>query len=175
MQFKRCEIIIDHTYSNIFLFSQNKFQFQAQSTLTGVAQAVVDKVVRIHHDINMSNLQSTVTTGKRDDITLLVRNFNFPLPHALKSPTNQSVRFNPIVESAQITTMLENEYSSTSVTEENSDFSTTETSSTSDMYPSGAKSTNKNSRIKPYVNFSEYYENVEKRRQEGTLPEGINF
>lgn len=122
----------------------------------------------------MSNLQSTVTTGKRDDITLLVRNFNFPLPHALKSPTNQSVRFNPIVESVPIITMPENDYSSIGITEENSDLSTTETSSTSDIYPD-AKSTNKNTRIKSYVNFSEYYENVEKRRREGTLPEGINF
>lgn len=122
----------------------------------------------------MSNLQNTVTTGKRDDITLLVRNFNFPLPHALKSPTNQSVRFNPIVESVPIITMPENDYSSTGITEENSDLSTTETSSTSDIYPD-AKSTNKNTRIKSYVNFSEYYENVEKRRREGTLPEGINF
>lgn len=173
--YKSLEEVTGVDQVNIKLINFAVQEFQAQSTLTGVAQAVVDKVVRIHHDINMSNLQSTVTTGKRDDITLLVRNFNFPLPHALKSPTNQSVRFNPIVESAQITTMPENEYSSTSVTEENSDFSTTETSSTSDMYPSGAKSTNKNSRIKPYVNFSEYYENVEKRRREGTLPEGINF
>lgn len=123
----------------------------------------------------MSNLQSTITSGKRDDITLLVRNFNFPLPHALRSPTNQSVRFNPIVESAPITTIPGNDYSSTGITEENSDFSTTETSSTSDIYPPGARSTNRNARIKSYVNFSEYYENVEKRRREGTLPEGINF
>lgn len=146
-----------------------------QSTLTGVAQAVVDKVVRIHHDINMSNSKSTVTTGKRDDITLLVRNFNFPLPHALKSPTNQSVRFNPVVESAPLTTASETDYSSTGIAEENSDMSTTESSSTSDMYPPGARPTNRNARIKPYVNFSEYYENVERRRRDGTLPEGINF
>ncbi|KAF3423294.1 hypothetical protein E2986_07969 [Frieseomelitta varia] len=170
-QFKKYEIIIDCIYSNAFLSSRTKFQFQVQSTLTGVAQAVVDKVVRIHHDINMSNLQSTVTTGKRDDITLLVRNFNFPLPHALKSPTNPSVRFNPIIESTQITTIPDNEYSTTSATEENSDFSTTETSSSSDIYPPGARPMNRNTRIKPYVNFSEYYENVEKRRREGTLPE----
>lgn len=123
----------------------------------------------------MSISQSTVTTGKRDDITLLVRNFNFPLPHALKSPTNQSVRFNPIVETASITTMSENEdYSSTGVTDENFDASTSDTS-TSDMYPPGAKPADRNARIKPYVDFSEYYENVEKRRREGTLPEGINF
>lgn len=32
--------------------------------------------------------------GRRDDITLLVRKFNFTLTHALASPT---VRFNPTV------------------------------------------------------------------------------
>ncbi|KOC70998.1 TGF-beta-activated kinase 1 and MAP3K7-binding protein 1 [Habropoda laboriosa] len=173
--YKSLEEVTGVDQVNIKLINFAVQEFQVQSTLTGVAQAVVDKVVRIHHDINMSNLQSTVTTGKRDDITLLVRNFNFPLPHALKSPTNQSVRFNPIVESAPIITMSENDYSNTGITEENSDLSTTETSSTSDMYPPGARPINRNTRIKPYVNFSEYYENVEKRRREGTLPEGINF
>ncbi|EGI65104.1 TAB1 protein, partial [Acromyrmex insinuator] len=155
-------------------------QFRVQSTLTGVAQAVVDKVVRIHHDINMSNTQNTMTTGKRDDITLLVRNFNFPLPHALKSPTNRpdhSVRFNPVVQTAPIN-MLDNEdlsSTSTGVTDDNADTSTTETSTTSDLYPPGARMAERNARIKPYVDFSEYYENVEKRRKEGTLPEGIDF
>ncbi|EFN82775.1 TGF-beta-activated kinase 1 and MAP3K7-binding protein 1 [Harpegnathos saltator] len=153
-------------------------QFRVQSTLTGVAQAVVDKIVRIHHDVNMSNTQSTLTTGKRDDITLLVRNFNFPLPHALKSPTSQSVRFNPVVQTAPVRTIPDNEdFSSTGITDDNFDTSTTETSTTttSDMYPPGARITDRNARIKPYVDFSEYYENVEKRRQEGTLPEGIDF
>ncbi|KYM87348.1 TGF-beta-activated kinase 1 and MAP3K7-binding protein 1 [Atta colombica] len=155
-------------------------QFRIQSTLTGVAQAVVDKVVRIHHDINMSNTQNTMTTGKRDDITLLVRNFNFPLSHALKSPTNRSdhsVRFNPVVQTAPIN-MLDNEdlsSTSTGITDDNVDTSTTETSTTSDLYPPGTRITERNARIKPYVDFSEYYENVEKRRKEGTLPESIDF
>lgn len=151
-------------------------QFRVQSTLTGVAQAVVDKIVRIHHDVNMSNSQNTITTGKREDITLLVRNFNFPLPHALKSPTSQSVRFNPIVQTAPLR-LPDEDFSSTGtgITEENFDISTSETSTTSDMYPPGTKPADRNARIKPYVNFAEYYENVEKRRQEGTLPEGINF
>lgn len=184
-----------HFYSK-YSVSFFRFQFRVQSTLTGVAQAVVDKIVRIHHDVNMSNTQSILTTGKRDDITLLVRNFNFPLPHALKSPTSQSVRFNPVVQTAPIRTIPNNEdFSSTSsstgtgtgtgigietstgtaITDDNFDTSTTETSTTSDMYPLGARIADRNARIKPYVNFSDYYENVEKRRQEGTLPEGINF
>lgn len=149
-------------------------QFRVQSTLTGVAQAVVDKVVRIHHDVNMSNTQNTMITSKRDDITLLVRNFNFPLSHALKSPTSQSVRFNPVVQTAPISIPDNEDLSSisTGITDENfDDASTTETSTTSDIYPSGARITDPNARIKPYVDFSEYYENVEKRRKEGTLPE----
>lgn len=153
-------------------------QFRVQSTLTGVAQAVVDKVVRIHHDVNMSNTQNTMTTGKRDDITLLVRNCNFPLPHALKSPTSQSVRFNPVVQTAPISIPDKDEdlsSTSTSVVDDNVDTSTTETSTTSDLYPPGARMADRNARIKPYVDFSEYYENVEKRRKEGTLPEGIDF
>ncbi|XP_011641728.1 TGF-beta-activated kinase 1 and MAP3K7-binding protein 1-like [Pogonomyrmex barbatus] len=155
-------------------------QFRVQSTLTGVAQAVVDKIVRIHHDVNMSNTQNTMTTGKRDDITLLVRNFNFPLPHALKSPTSQSVRFNPVVQTAPISIVDNEDLSSisTGITDDNVDTSTTETSTTSDLYPPGARMeirNQRNARIKPYVDFSEYYENVEKRRKEGTLPEGIDF
>jgi len=124
----------------------------------------------------MSNTQNTMTTGKRDDITLLVRNFNFPLPHALKSPTSQSVRFNPVVQTAPISVPDNEELLSTStdITDNNIDTSTTETS-TSDLYPAGARMAERNARIKPYVDFSEYYENVEKRRKEGTLPEGIDF
>jgi len=125
----------------------------------------------------MSNTQNTMITGKRDDITLLVRNFSFPLPHALKSPTSQSVRFNPVVQTAPISIPDNEDFSSTGtgVTDENFDTSTTETSTTSDLYPPGTRITDPNARIKPYVDFSEYYKNVEKRKQEGTLPEGINF
>ncbi|XP_015513997.1 TGF-beta-activated kinase 1 and MAP3K7-binding protein 1 [Neodiprion pinetum] len=154
-------------------------QFRVQSTLTGVAQAVVDKIVRIHHDVNMSNSQNTLTTGKRDDITLLVRNFNFPLPNVLKSPTIQSVRFNPDVQTVPVPSRMDNDYYSSSGTntsdQQNCDTSTTETSTTSDMYPPGGKPVNRDTKIKPYVDFSEYFKTVEKRREEGTLPEGINF
>ncbi|KAI4479641.1 PREDICTED: TGF-beta-activated kinase 1 and MAP3K7-binding protein 1-like [Polistes canadensis] len=153
-------------------------QFRVQSTLTGVAQAVVDKIVRIHHDVNMSNSQSTLTTSKRNDITLLVRNFNFPLPHALKSPTGQAVRFNPIVQTVPMCTLTDNDdcsNTSSVAMESNFDISTSETSTASDLTSSSARPTDRNARIKSYVNFSEYFENVEKRKKEGTLPEGINF
>lgn len=51
-----------------------------QPTLTSVAQTVVDKVVRLHHD-NFLTKRRNVTT--RDDITLIIRNFNFQLRGAL--------------------------------------------------------------------------------------------
>jgi hypothetical protein len=64
--------------------------------LTGVAQAVVDKIVRQHHDVFVGG----GNCSQRDDITLLVRNFNFPMPHALpNSPVAPPVvGFNPIVQ-----------------------------------------------------------------------------
>ncbi|XP_033106084.1 TGF-beta-activated kinase 1 and MAP3K7-binding protein 1-like [Anneissia japonica] len=59
-------------------------EFNIQSTLSGVAQGVVDKVLRIHHDTYLQNNIRAKFCDKRDDITLLVRNFNFPLGNALK-------------------------------------------------------------------------------------------
>ncbi|KAK3851649.1 hypothetical protein Pcinc_041719 [Petrolisthes cinctipes] len=55
-------------------------QFVEQPTLTSIAQTVVDKVVRLHHD-NYLTKRRNVTT--RDDITLIIRNFNFQLRGAL--------------------------------------------------------------------------------------------
>lgn len=65
-------------------------QFRTQRTLNSVAQAVIDKVVRIHHDYFMSRTGSDRTAiTKREDITLLIRNFNYPLPNAI-SPSGHS-------------------------------------------------------------------------------------
>jgi len=70
-------------------------EFSAQSTLNGVAQACVDKVVRIHHDSYMMGTPELKRVcHKRGDITLLVRNFNYKLPNAIGTPTGAS-RFLP--------------------------------------------------------------------------------
>ena len=59
-----------------------------QSTLNGVAQAVVDRVVRIHHDSYIGGTPDVKhICQKRGDITLLVRNINYPLVNAMNSPT----------------------------------------------------------------------------------------
>ncbi|XP_005094474.1 TGF-beta-activated kinase 1 and MAP3K7-binding protein 1 isoform X2 [Aplysia californica] len=62
-------------------------EFSQQTTLTGVAQAVVDRVVRIHHDTFMTGTaEQKNLCKKRDDITLLVRNFNYAL--SVHSPSS---------------------------------------------------------------------------------------
>lgn len=69
-------------------------EFTVQSTLHGVAQAVVDKVVRMHHDAYMTGPPEIKTLcKKRGDITLLVRNFNYPL--AINSPSRTGP-YNPL-------------------------------------------------------------------------------
>lgn len=60
-----------------FLF----FKLKIQSTLTGVAQAVVDHVARIYHDIYEA--QNNATGVTRPNIMLMIRNFNFAMPNAI--------------------------------------------------------------------------------------------
>ena len=51
-----------------------------QGTLNGAAQAVVDSIVRKHHETFMtSNDYRKALCQKRDDVTLLIRNFTFPM------------------------------------------------------------------------------------------------
>ena len=76
---------------NTDIASMTATAFNEQTTLNGVAQAVVDKVVRIHHDTYMtSSNERKELCETRKDITLLVRNFNYPLPNAVHSPTMSS-------------------------------------------------------------------------------------
>ncbi|KAJ9576773.1 hypothetical protein L9F63_025333 [Diploptera punctata] len=162
-------------------------QFRVQSTLTGVAQAVVDKIVRIHHDVFMSGTTNGKCTvgGKRDDITLLVRNFNFPLPNALNSPTNAVVRFNPIVktvatllwnggeENSTIENSITDMSATNSTNDRNNDTSTTDSSS--NLFSDRPTPLDRNRRIDAYVDFSDYFNKVDKARSEGTLPSNIEF
>lgn len=63
-------------------------EFRVQSTLMGVSQATVNKVVQLHHDLYMRHVEEqtidATTTIKREDISLLVRNINFPMPNAIQ-------------------------------------------------------------------------------------------
>ncbi|XP_065351282.1 TGF-beta-activated kinase 1 and MAP3K7-binding protein 1-like [Cloeon dipterum] len=136
-------------------------QFRTQATLSGVAQAVVDKIVRQHHDMFVGGGNCT----QRDDITLMVRNFNFPMPYALpNSPmTVPTVTFNPKVEmisyepTNSTSTMPESTISSTNSMDTTS---TNNTSSNESSYGPYTNASNSHARIKPYVDFSPYYASV---------------
>lgn len=69
-------------------------EFEVQATLSGVAQGVVDKVVRKHHDTYLSGGSRMAICQQRDDITLIVRNFNFPIGSRVASPSS-AAPFNP--------------------------------------------------------------------------------
>lgn len=89
--------------ANLDLAYMAMAEFEVQATLSGVAQAVVDKVVRRHHDTYLSEGGRMAICQKRDDITLIVRNFNFPLGNRMSSPapaapyTSVSAPFSPQV------------------------------------------------------------------------------
>ena len=87
--FKSLEDATGTEHVNTEIASMMASEFAAQTTLNGVAQAVVDHVVRIHHDTYMTSTDHRKDVcQKRKDITLLVRNFNYPLPNAMNSPTS---------------------------------------------------------------------------------------
>jgi hypothetical protein len=67
-------------------------ELQAQSTINGVCQAVVDRICRYHHDgfMNQNKL-----CERRDDMTLLVRLFNAQLGGNTPSPVSPLTNFHP--------------------------------------------------------------------------------
>lgn len=87
--YKSLEDATGTEHFNTEIASMMASEFGVQTTLNGVAQAVVDHVVRIHHDTYMTSTDHRKhVCQKRNDITLLVRNFNYPLPNAMNSPTS---------------------------------------------------------------------------------------
>lgn len=123
----------------------------------------------------MSNSINNSCSTKREDITLVLRNFNFPLPHAIKSP---SIASNPSIITGTLS-----ETNSTLKTFMSNDMGRGDTNS-STMRSSMSSSSSfvrtdtglePDQRIPAYVDFSEYYRAVEEGRKNGTLPEGIDF
>ena len=94
--YRSLEVSSGSEHVNKDIASMVATEFAVQSTLNGVAQAVVDKVVRKHHDTFMtSSDHRKELCQRRDDITLLIRNFNYPLSNSAASPTAGGV-FNPV-------------------------------------------------------------------------------
>lgn len=126
-------------------------QLNRQSTLVGVAQSVVNHISQLHHDLFMKTKASSGQQAftSRDDMTLIIRNFSYEMPNS--------------IENSKASTM------SSTYDTNNSSYSSTNTSSKTCPYDKS------NMKTKPYVSFSEYFENVEKARKEGKLPANIDF
>ncbi|BET03306.1 tak1 Hypothetical protein protein-1 [Nesidiocoris tenuis] len=136
--YKSLEEATGTTQVNTLIIQMAVEEFKTQTTLTGVAQALIDKVVRKHTDVYFSGAATELRS--REDITLLVRNFNFPMTGTLTSTSNAMTSTN-----------------------------SRDTNSSSTL----SNTTPPPSEIKPYVDFTEFYANVEAARQNGTLPDDI--
>ena len=132
-------------------------QFQDNTTISGVAQSVVDKIVRLHRE-QFEMMESgggggaVNGTATREDISLLVRNFGAKLKrkqsHGSSTTTTSNVDNNGMIGMSMV------RKSEDTITTEN-------TISTRDSSEIGAKSVrdlpmDENGRIKPYVDFSHF-------------------
>lgn len=150
-------------------------QFRSQSTLMGVSQSVVHKCDQMHHDTFIRQMRENQSSSikTREDIILLMRNFNFPMPNAINK-NHQQVSFDPVTRQRQNNMFFSDTESSSITDTNNSDYTNTNSSTCSDRRPP-PHTFDKNYKIKAYVDFSDYYKIVENTRQHGTLPANIDF
>lgn len=178
-------------------------QFSAQNTLTGVAQSVVDRIVRVHHDQYMQvQLKIPVfwlscliyylmftsqikdphhsVCCQRDDITLLLRNFNFKLTPPSASNTLRSFygTYNLGAGGDYFTHGAKFDSPAASCATNIGNDTLTEISVTSsessEQQPKSSKAQkvvlDSEGRIEPYVDFTSFYQAVEKAKKDGTVP-----
>ena len=89
--YKSVDTALNPESANVTVASMVAREFEEQTTLNGVAQAVVDKIVRHHHDAYLMTMDKAACS-KREDITLLVRNFNYSLKNSSKQTPDSSPR-----------------------------------------------------------------------------------
>ncbi|XP_028169174.1 TGF-beta-activated kinase 1 and MAP3K7-binding protein 1-like [Ostrinia nubilalis] len=148
--------------------------FRKETNFKHVSQSVLGE---IEEEFVSYCVKNNLTPKANTHMSLVIRNFNFLPPiDDDPIPKNPSVRFNPIVQSKSTTLLNEidsEQYSSGNEIETNDSIVDTNRSdrsveSSSDIYP--ARQFEKERKIKGYVDFSCYYENVAKARKNGTLP-----
>ncbi|XP_001649578.2 TGF-beta-activated kinase 1 and MAP3K7-binding protein 1 [Aedes aegypti] len=170
----------DTSYGNRNLVQMIAEEFQAQSTLAGVAQSVVHRVVQLHHDAFMQQVDEgggkATAFSNRDDITLLIRNFDYPLPNAfnnrkISNQSNTSTSFtspsSTITNAAPANQSPGNETDCAGLGTMVSVCSTEQTENDNFKKPLEP--------VKSYVDFSDYYRRVAEARKLGKLPPNIDF
>ncbi|XP_012551629.2 tak1 isoform X1 [Bombyx mori] len=130
--------------------------FRKQTDFKAVSETVLHE---IEEEFISHCVKNNLTPKSNTHVTLLIRNFNFIAAAGAEPgpPRSASVRFNPVVQSKSSTLLDEMESSSPE--------------SPVDTCP--GRQYDKHVRIKGYVDFACYYENVERARRGGTLPDFI--
>jgi len=146
--YKALEEVTDHV--NPLLVQMIMEEFSSQTTLNGVAQAVVDRVARMH--------QEHPRVCRREDMTLLVRNFKYPWSLSRSSPlTDRYMRY-PSSSSPFTPTFTSPHGDGDTFGDPDSGSFGTETDSSDSIPQTKPKNPEK---IKAYVNFSNYYRALE--------------
>ncbi|XP_031618060.1 TGF-beta-activated kinase 1 and MAP3K7-binding protein 1-like [Contarinia nasturtii] len=151
--------------------------FRIKPSLGIVAQSVIEKIMSQHLAHHMQRTNNT-SFKSRPDMTLMIRNFNYPMPNGIQFtpplPPPNKVTFNPV----------NREHALTNTTMTTSSEHTSNLDTTNSNYTSGSTATNSsnrseffdiNVRINPYIDFSDYYKNIEVAKKKGTLPKTIRF
>lgn len=118
-------------------------EFCLQATIDAVAQAVIDKIARLHHDAFRAG---SMQCQRRDDMTLLVRNFGFSMASRSLTAYSNARRIDTGTDSGTQATI----------------------SSTNDSYANSYVTDKRNKlpldadgRIQGYVDFSEFFTKIE--------------
>lgn len=139
-----------------------KEQFSENTTVSGVAQSVVDKVVRMHREHFEIKVDDNVEL-RREDISLLVKNFNAKLSNAQKRRSGANLNDLDAVSSlSNVETPKPVIPPTTSAATRSS---TTTTSSADTFVKSTDLSVDENGRIKPYVDFSHFHKEWQLHRE----------
>jgi len=139
-----------------------KEQFSENTTVSGVAQSVVDKVVRMHREHFEIKVDDNVEL-RREDISLLVRNFNAKLSNAQKRRSGANL--NDLDAPNSLSNVETPKPVIPPTTSAATRSSTTTTSSADTFVKSTDLSVDENGRIKPYVDFSHFHKEWQLHRE----------
>ncbi|XP_065559748.1 TGF-beta-activated kinase 1 and MAP3K7-binding protein 1-like isoform X2 [Artemia franciscana] len=183
---KAVEEVSDTKDPNMEIVQLTIKQFNTQSTIMGVAQAVIDQIVRCHHERFLSEEPLSRKFNGHGDMTLLVRNFTYPMPNALLRNVTRSVEsssrqlISPSSTISSQKSVVVKDSSSCDLDCSCDTLTHLATSSSTDSSEMQIRRGNQlplnaDGKIAPYVNFSGYYKSVEDARRKGLLSKGIDY
>lgn len=174
-------------------------QFRIKDSLTAVSQSSVEKLLSIHC-ANYMQQENNAEFKSRPDATLMIRNFNYPLPNEVRPPQNRNnvcylfhsisifmrfiflkmchlfqVTFNPINREHLLSTNTVSSSDQSGNNDTTNSYYTNSSATTTTSSSNRSEFFDKNARISPYVDFSDFYKNIEAAQRNGTLPSILRF